>query len=165
MADNNPLNPYAPPRAALADAEMPALTVPPAQQRWFHRSFWASFVLAGICGILLLGRGDPAIFALVFLAMLMAGCVHLWFLGAMALRTGRSVALWVAAAVLLAPFGYLAAYARMHMLIRPDEEITAPPPAAARLSAPEQRRRDLKILAGVLAALVVVVMAARMIKP
>ena len=113
-------NPYAAPRAALADA--PPLGPTPGERKWFFRSFWVSFLIGFIAFAVLLGGHDPYVFAMMFFAMIPAGIVHLACLARMASRTGKSGLMWVLGAVLFAPIGYLVTFARMSMLIGLDEE-------------------------------------------
>jgi hypothetical protein len=114
-------NPYAAPRAKLADTGFPGPS--PRLRWWFLRSFWTSFVLAMLTCSLLFAGGSLEVFLLSLLCTLIAVIVQLAMLGLVAASIGKSAVLWIFAAIVFAPFGYLIAYSRLTSLIEPDDEI------------------------------------------
>jgi hypothetical protein len=115
-------SPYAAPRAALADP--PSLGPSPAERRWFFRSFWISFGLGGLTMILLFGGHDPWVFLGAFFGTFAAAIVFLACLGRVAVRMHLNPISWVLGALLLPPFSYFVAFARMSTEIGLEEGVT-----------------------------------------
>jgi hypothetical protein len=117
-ATPNP-NPYAAPRAVLADSAPAGPT--PRLRYWFLRSFWTSFVSALLTISVLLGGHSLEAFLLCFTISLVTVLAYLATLALVATSIGKNPLLWLAGAILFAPFGYLIAYSRMLSLIDPEE--------------------------------------------
>jgi hypothetical protein len=122
-------NLYAAPRSRVADTTREAPS--PRLKRWFHRSFLTSFGLVFLTFNLFHGK-DVWVFLTSALFLLAAIVIQLACMTMIASRLGKNGALWLAGAILFAPFGYLIAYSRLtSMLNEADEEKVAGPDSIA----------------------------------
>jgi len=141
-------NLYSTPLAKLEQVN-PAASLPARedwQRVWFHRTFWAAFVLwlSFLAIVVTRQRGflhDIANY--LAWSSWIIGAVHLYLLTRMAARVGESPGKWVAVVVFI-PLGYLFSYLRIRRSLRLMLTVEMPARSAedeAKLK--EQRRSTL----------------------